>query len=61
VWFDVNDPGEWEAFRVDCGNAFGPALDQAVRVFQRRNGLTVDGQVGGNLSTFGGVSPPLLS
>jgi hypothetical protein len=54
VWFAVNDPGEWETFGVDCSNAFGPALDKGVRVFQRRNGPTVDGQVGGDLSTFGG-------
>jgi peptidoglycan hydrolase-like protein with peptidoglycan-binding domain len=48
VWFDVSEPGEWETFGVDSSNAFGPALAKAVRVFQQRSDLAVDGQVGPN-------------
>jgi hypothetical protein len=46
VWFDVSAPGEWETFGVDSSNAFGAALAKAVRVFQQRNDLVVDGEVG---------------
>jgi len=45
-WYDTAAPGTWASFGVTGGPAFGPALDRAVRDFQRRNGLTIDGQVG---------------
>ncbi len=58
-WFDRNAPGVWETFRVAPGAAFDAALDRAVRDFQQRNGLTVDGEVGEQtLGTLaGGVAP----
>jgi murein L,D-transpeptidase YcbB/YkuD len=46
AWFDVNAPGQWRTFGVDNSTVFGDALAQAVREFQRRNGLEVDGKVG---------------
>jgi peptidoglycan hydrolase-like protein with peptidoglycan-binding domain len=46
AWFDQAAPGTWETFGVTGGPAFGPTLDRAVREFQKRTGLTVDGQVG---------------
>lgn len=45
-WFDLNAPGEWAAFKIEPGPYFGPRLDRAVRVFQERQGLLVDGVVG---------------
>jgi peptidoglycan hydrolase-like protein with peptidoglycan-binding domain len=44
--FEQQAPGEWRTFGVAPGPAFGPALDRAVRAFQERNGLIVDGEVG---------------
>jgi len=46
AWFDREAPGIWQTFGVAPGPAFGQALDKAVRAFQERNGLTVDGAVG---------------
>jgi peptidoglycan hydrolase-like protein with peptidoglycan-binding domain len=46
VWFDRAAPGVWQTFRVQPGPVFGAALDSAVREFQMRNGLLVDGEVG---------------
>ena len=46
AWFDRAAPGVWQTFRVQPGPAFGAALDSAVREFQMRNGLLVDGEVG---------------
>jgi peptidoglycan hydrolase-like protein with peptidoglycan-binding domain len=45
-WFEQNAPGVWETFGVAQGPAFGASLDRAVRDFQERNGLTIDGEVG---------------
>jgi peptidoglycan hydrolase-like protein with peptidoglycan-binding domain len=53
AWFDRAAPGEWESFGVAGGPGFGPALDRAVREFQKRTGLTVDGRVGPQ--TFGAL------
>ncbi len=38
--------GEWAGFGVADGDHFGAALEQAVKVFQARNDLAVDGKVG---------------
>jgi peptidoglycan hydrolase-like protein with peptidoglycan-binding domain len=46
AWFDRQAPGVWDTFEVVGGPAFDAALDRAVRDFQRRNKLTVDGEVG---------------
>jgi len=46
AWFDRAAPGVWQTFRVQPGPAFGAALDSAVRDFQMRNALLVDGEVG---------------
>ena len=46
AWFDRAAPGVWQTFRVQPGPVFGAALDSAVREFQMRNGLLVDGEVG---------------
>jgi peptidoglycan hydrolase-like protein with peptidoglycan-binding domain len=58
-WYDHAAPGTWASFGVTGGPAFGPALDRAVRDFQRRNGLVVDGQVGEQtLNAIDNVVPP---
>jgi Putative peptidoglycan binding domain/Transglycosylase SLT domain len=46
AWYERNAPGEWKSFRVRPGPRFGAALDRAVRDFQRRAGLVVDGEAG---------------
>jgi peptidoglycan hydrolase-like protein with peptidoglycan-binding domain len=62
AWFDREAPGTWQTFGVAPGPAFGPALDKAVRDFQQRNGLTVDGEVGdqtrGVLANAAPTPPP---
>ncbi len=59
AWFDRAAPGVWASFGVAGGPAFGAALDRAVREFQRRNGLVVDGQVGQETMTaIEGAAPP---
>ena len=59
TWFDRNAPGVWETFGVAPGPAFGGSLDRAVRDFQQRNGLTVDGEVGEEtLGTLAGGAAP---
>jgi peptidoglycan hydrolase-like protein with peptidoglycan-binding domain len=58
TWFDQALPGTWESFGIVDGPGFGEALERAVRVFQERNGLLVDGEVGAE--TLGALSgaPP---
>jgi len=46
AWFEANAPGEWAAFGVVAGDHFGESLEKAVRAFQIRNHLEVDGKVG---------------
>lgn len=46
AWFEQNAPGEWETFRISENDVFGKGLDKAVRRFQARAALTVDGEVG---------------
>ena len=46
AWFDRAAPGVWQTFRVQPGPVFGAALTSAVRDFQMRNALLVDGEVG---------------
>ena len=46
TWFDRAAPGVWQTFRVKPGPVFGAALTTAVRDFQMRNALLVDGEVG---------------
>jgi peptidoglycan hydrolase-like protein with peptidoglycan-binding domain len=59
AWFDRNAPAVWETFGVAPGPAFGGSLDRAVRDFQQRNGLTVDGEVGEEtLGTLAGGAAP---
>jgi len=45
-WFELHAPGEWPALAVEPGPDFTSRLEQAVRVFQERAGLLVDGEVG---------------
>jgi peptidoglycan hydrolase-like protein with peptidoglycan-binding domain len=52
-WFEHALPGKWESFGVAGGPGFGEALERAVRDFQQRNGLLVDGEVG--RETFGAI------
>lgn len=53
TWFEHALPGKWESFGVARGPGFGDALERAVRDFQQRNGLLVDGEVG--RETFGAI------
>jgi GH25 family lysozyme M1 (1,4-beta-N-acetylmuramidase) len=46
TWFEATSPGEWAGFGVADSDFFGAALEEAVKVFQRRNGLAVSGRVG---------------
>ena len=46
AWFEATSPGEWAGFGVTKSDFFGAALEKAVKVFQRRNGLAVNGKVG---------------
>ncbi len=58
-WYDSAAPGVWASFGITGGPAFGPALDRAVRDFQRRNGLVIDGQVGAKtLEAIESTTPP---
>ena len=46
AWYEHALPGTWASFGVTGGPVFGDALERAVRDFQQRNGLLVDGEVG---------------
>jgi peptidoglycan hydrolase-like protein with peptidoglycan-binding domain len=56
-WFELDAPGEWDAFGVEPGPAFTAALERAVRVFQERRGLLVDGEVGPQTLGALGLAP----
>ena len=46
AWYAATAPGAYEAFGVKSGPCFGAALEAAVRDFQARNRLEVDGIAG---------------
>jgi lysozyme family protein len=46
AWFEANVPGKWATFGVAAGDHYGAALEKAVRDFQTRNHLEIDGKVG---------------
>jgi lysozyme family protein/peptidoglycan hydrolase-like protein with peptidoglycan-binding domain len=46
AWFEANEPGEWAGFGVAPGDHFGGSLEKAVKEFQTRNHLDVDGKIG---------------
>jgi hypothetical protein len=45
-WYDKHAPGEWEGFKVKPGPYYGAQLEAAVREFQTRVGIGVDGVAG---------------
>jgi peptidoglycan hydrolase-like protein with peptidoglycan-binding domain len=45
-WYELHAPGEWPALGIEPGPDFTAKLERAVRVFQERAGLLVDGEVG---------------
>jgi lysozyme family protein/peptidoglycan hydrolase-like protein with peptidoglycan-binding domain len=45
-WFDATSPGEWATLKVADNDVFGVQLVAAVRIFQTRLNLDVDGKVG---------------
>jgi hypothetical protein len=45
-WYAKHAPGDWEAFRITPGRSYGVRVEAAVRDFQRRVGLGVDGVAG---------------
>lgn len=52
---------EWLSYAgelITIDNSFGPATEKAVRSFQKKNGLAIDGTVGS--MTFGKLIAPLL-
>jgi lysozyme family protein len=44
-WFDATSPGEWARLRVAANDEFGLQLEKAVRLFQTRVGVEVNGIV----------------
>jgi lysozyme family protein/peptidoglycan hydrolase-like protein with peptidoglycan-binding domain len=46
AWFEKASPGEWETFGVADNDVFGTGFAKAVRVFQARAGIEVDGEIG---------------
>jgi len=46
AWFEANAPGKWAAFGVLPGDHFGESLEKAVKAFQTKNHLEIDGKVG---------------
>jgi peptidoglycan hydrolase-like protein with peptidoglycan-binding domain len=45
-WFDASSPGEWATLKIAPNDVFGESLRKAVRIFQARVGIEIDGQVG---------------
>ena len=48
AWYAKHAPGEWEALRIKPGRTYGVRVEAAVRDFQTRTGLEVDGVAGEN-------------
>jgi peptidoglycan hydrolase-like protein with peptidoglycan-binding domain len=46
AWFDEHAPGTWATFKVKPGPLFGANVEKAVRDFQERVALEVDGVAG---------------
>ncbi len=46
AWFDKHAPGVWDTFGINPGPFFGVKLETAVKDFQRRNKLEIDGKAG---------------
>jgi len=46
AWYEQHAPGEWEAFRIKPGRTYGVRVEAAVRDFQTRTRLEVDGVAG---------------
>jgi len=46
AWFDKHAPGVWDTFGINPGPFFGVKMETAVKDFQRRNHLEVDGRAG---------------
>jgi hypothetical protein len=46
AWYAKHAPGEWETFRIKPGPLYGERVEKAVRDFQQRVGLGVDGVAG---------------
>ena len=46
AWFDKHAPGVWATFGINPGPFFGVKMETAVKDFQRRNHLEVDGRAG---------------
>ncbi|HEY4347498.1 MAG TPA: peptidoglycan-binding protein [Gaiellaceae bacterium] len=62
AWFERATPGEWADFAISPGPTFGTPLDRAVREFQGRIGLFVDGQVGDDTrGALADLAPPARS
>ena len=45
-WFDATSPGEYEALHIAPNDVFGDSLRKAVRIFQTRVGIEIDGEAG---------------
>lgn len=46
AWYEKHAPGEFDRFQITDSPLFGAGVDRAVRDFQQRVGLTVDGIAG---------------
>jgi hypothetical protein len=46
AWFERHVPGQWATFRVKPGPFFGVQMEKAVRDFQTRVGIGIDGVAG---------------
>jgi hypothetical protein len=46
TWYAKHAPGAWEEFRIKPGRTYGVRVEAAVRDFQTRTGLEIDGVAG---------------
>jgi hypothetical protein len=46
AWYAKHAPGAWEAFGIKAGRTFGVQVERALRDFQARTGLEVNGVAG---------------